>query len=147
MFSLHFPTFSLLLQSSSESLWAPSPALAKQWLDYLVPIFCVGCFLIDVTKYQRRRNMRDAAYLAHTWRDTPHQSGGGIVAVCFMEDEPVAATLLHPMGVEEVWQWMTSWRMSVQAGQLLSCLGRPRSRTLGSFYIVMANRHCQLLWI
>lgn len=38
------------------------------------------------------------------------------MAGCFMKDERGAEPLLQSSIVEKVWQWMVSWRMSVQVG-------------------------------
>lgn len=81
VFSQKFPTSSLL-QTSSESLWSSLSALAKQWLNYLVPIFCIGYFSNWHGQIPSKNKFAGSRiYLTHVWRDTPpprwRRHGGG----------------------------------------------------------------------
>lgn len=133
---------SLLLQTISESLWPPH-------LNYLVPIFCIGCFSNWCDQIPNKNKFAGCRiYLTHVWRDTSPQGGKGMVAGCFMKDEHGPGPLLQSSAVEKAWQWMASWRMSVQVGtSLLMSWQNKKQNSSGSFYIVMANLHCQLVWI
>lgn len=111
VFSQKFPTSSLL-QTSSESLWSSLSALAKQWLNYLVPIFCIGYFSNWCDQIPNKNKFAGCRiYLTHVWRDTPPQGGEGMVAGGFMKDEHGAGPLLQSSAVEKAWQWMGLWRM------------------------------------